>query len=69
MTETNESEATAGRGRLADVIASRGGKAAPEAPFVIRAPRGACPPPDALPPALWPAMGTCGSFSATGWSR
>jgi hypothetical protein len=27
--------ATAGRGRLAEVIASRGGKAAPEAPFVI----------------------------------
>ena len=26
---------TAGRGRLADVIATRGGKAAPEAPFVI----------------------------------
>src|SRR5215467_2224338 len=26
---------TAGRGRLAEVIASRGGKAAPEAPFVI----------------------------------
>ena len=29
------SVATAGRGRLAEVIASRGGKAAPEAPFVI----------------------------------
>jgi len=29
------SVAPAGRGRLADVIASRGGKAAPEAPFVI----------------------------------
>jgi hypothetical protein len=35
MTETTESVAIAGRGRLADVIASRGGKAAPEAPFVI----------------------------------
>jgi hypothetical protein len=35
MTETPGSAATAGRGRLADVIASRGGKAAPEAPFVI----------------------------------
>jgi hypothetical protein len=35
MTETTGSAATAGRGRLADVIASRGGKAAPEAPFVI----------------------------------
>ena len=29
------SAATAGRGPLAEVIASRGGKAAPEAPFVI----------------------------------
>jgi Ferritin-like len=35
MTETTGSVATAGRGRLADVIASRGGQAAPEAPFVI----------------------------------
>jgi hypothetical protein len=35
MTETTENAATAGRGRLADVIATRGGKAAPEAPFVI----------------------------------
>jgi hypothetical protein len=35
MTETPEKVATGGRGRLADVIASRGGKAAPEAPFVI----------------------------------
>jgi hypothetical protein len=35
MTETTGGGATAGRGRLADVIASRGGKAAPEAPFVI----------------------------------
>jgi hypothetical protein len=35
MTETTGSGATAGRGRLADVIASRGGMAAPEAPFVI----------------------------------
>jgi Ferritin-like len=35
MTETTGSMTTAGRGRLADVIASRGGKAAPEAPFVI----------------------------------
>jgi hypothetical protein len=35
MTETTGNVATAGRGRLADVIASRGGKAAPEAPFVI----------------------------------
>jgi Ferritin-like len=33
MTETTGS--VAGRGRLADVIASRGGQAAPEAPFVI----------------------------------
>src|SRR5450755_2966581 len=30
-----ESPPPAGRGRLADVIAARGGKAAPEAPFVI----------------------------------
>jgi hypothetical protein len=35
MTETSESVAIAGRGRLAEVIASRGGRAAPEAPFVI----------------------------------
>ena len=35
MTETTGSVATAGRGRLADVIALRGGMAAPEAPFVI----------------------------------
>ena len=35
MTETTGSVAPAGRGRLADVIALRGGKAAPEAPFVI----------------------------------
>jgi hypothetical protein len=34
MTERTGSVATAGRGRLAEVIASRGGKAAPEAPFV-----------------------------------
>src|SRR5262249_24427564 len=35
MTETTGSVATAGRGRLAEVVALRGGKAAPEAPFVI----------------------------------
>jgi hypothetical protein len=35
MTETTGSVATAGRGRLAEVIALRGGTAAPEAPFVI----------------------------------
>ncbi|HEX6703109.1 MAG TPA: ferritin-like protein [Gaiellaceae bacterium] len=35
MTESTGSTATAGRGPLAEVIASRGGKAAPEAPFVI----------------------------------
>jgi Ferritin-like len=35
MTEMTESVSTAGRGRLAEVIALRGGKAAPEAPFVI----------------------------------
>jgi Ferritin-like len=35
MTEMSGSVASAGRGRLAEVIASRGGKAAPEAPFVI----------------------------------
>jgi Ferritin-like len=35
MTEVTGSGAAAGRGRLAEVIASRGGKAAPEAPFVI----------------------------------
>ena len=37
MTPTHDTESTpsAGRGRLADVLAARGGKAAPEAPFVI----------------------------------
>src|SRR5262249_39624340 len=35
MTEMTGSVATAGRGRLAEVIALRGGKAAPEARFVI----------------------------------
>jgi hypothetical protein len=35
MTETSEKAAIAGRGRLADVIATRGGTAATEAPFVI----------------------------------
>jgi Ferritin-like len=35
MTETTENAAIAGRGRLTDVIATRGGTAAPEAPFVI----------------------------------
>jgi Ferritin-like len=35
MTEMTGSVASAGRGRLAEVIAWRGGKAAPEAPFVI----------------------------------
>jgi hypothetical protein len=35
MTEMTGKMATAGRGRLAEVIASRGGMAAPEAPFVI----------------------------------
>ncbi len=35
MTETTGSVATAGRGRVAEVIALRGGKAAAEAPFVI----------------------------------
>src|SRR5262245_9529132 len=35
MTGTTGSGATAGRGRLAEVIGLRGGKAAPEAPFVI----------------------------------
>src|SRR5262249_1899024 len=35
MTGTSGSAATAGRGRLAEVIALRGGTAAPEAPFVI----------------------------------
>ena len=35
MTEMTGKVATAGRGRLAEVIASRGGTAAPEAPFVI----------------------------------
>src|SRR5512133_1741200 len=35
MSDRTETESPAGRGRLAEVIASRGGKAAPEAPFVI----------------------------------
>jgi hypothetical protein len=35
MTELSRDVATAGRGRLSDVLALRGGKAAPEAPFVI----------------------------------
>src|SRR5262245_6503631 len=35
MTEMTGSVATGGRGRLAEVIALRGGNAAPEAPFVI----------------------------------
>src|SRR5215510_4867712 len=35
MTEMTGNVVTAGRGRLAEVIALRGGKAAPEAPFVI----------------------------------
>ena len=36
MTESRQSEGQpAGRGRLAQVIATRGGLAAPEAPFVI----------------------------------
>src|SRR5262249_41859545 len=35
MTSTTENVASAGRGPLAEVIASRGGKAAPETPFVI----------------------------------
>ena len=35
MTEMTGSIASAGRGRLAEVLASRGGTAAPEAPFVI----------------------------------
>jgi hypothetical protein len=35
MTEMTGNVATAGRGRLAEVIALRGGTAAPEAPFVI----------------------------------
>jgi hypothetical protein len=35
MTEMTENVGTAGRGGLADVLASRGGEAAPEAPFVI----------------------------------
>ena len=34
-THPTESTPTAGRGRLAEVIATRGGLAAPEAPFVI----------------------------------
>src|SRR5678815_5645111 len=35
MSNRTETESPAGRGRLAEVIASRGGLAAPEAPFVI----------------------------------
>jgi Ferritin-like len=35
MTGSTENVAAGGRGRLAEVIASRGGKAAPETPFVI----------------------------------
>src|SRR5512140_2050918 len=35
MTDTTAAERSAGSGRLADLLASRGGKAAPEAPFVI----------------------------------
>ena len=35
MAETAESARPAGRGPLAQVIATRGGQAAPEAPFVI----------------------------------
>ena len=35
MTGMTGSAATAGRGRLAEVIASRVGKAVPEAPFAI----------------------------------
>ena len=35
MTEMSGSVARAGRGRLAEVLALRGGEAAPEAPFVI----------------------------------
>jgi hypothetical protein len=35
MTATTRRAATAGQGRLAEVIALRGGKAAAEAPFVI----------------------------------
>src|SRR5262249_58721469 len=35
MTQTTGSVASAGRGPLAEVLATRGGKAAPEAPFVI----------------------------------
>lgn len=35
MTHANEKAVTAGRGRLAEFIASRGGLAPPEAPFVI----------------------------------
>src|SRR5215813_13329028 len=35
MTEMTGNVATAGRGPLAEVLATRGGKAAPEAPFVI----------------------------------
>src|SRR5579862_6834189 len=35
MSESQEREGQPGRGRLAQVIATRGGLAAPEAPFVI----------------------------------
>jgi hypothetical protein len=35
MSDANEKAVTAGRGRLAEFIASRGGLAPPEAPFVI----------------------------------
>jgi CDGSH-type Zn-finger protein/truncated hemoglobin YjbI len=35
MTDTTAAEPSAGSGRLAEVLASRGGQAAPEAPFVI----------------------------------
>ena len=42
MAQAAESARPAGRGPLAEVIASRGGQAAPEAPFVIF-PRGLAP--------------------------
>ena len=35
MADTSESAVAAGQGRLAEMIAARGGQAAPEAPFVI----------------------------------
>src|SRR5512132_2463557 len=35
MSDRTETESPAGRGRLAEVLAMRGGRAAPEAPFVI----------------------------------